>query len=166
MSELKKGTTGNNYNLAMGTNYKFELHDAGAESFNYFIQDAIIPGLAMGSIEGAYQNEQTFVPGNRIDYEPFNTSFIVSEDFDNYFFIYDWLHKMRDIETPFKHTRDGTLHIFSNNKTYNLEVRFFGMFPTSLGELSFMSNTLSTEPLICMVSFAYEWFEIYNKDRV
>ena len=166
MSKPDKMEEMSSYNIAMNTNFKFEIHDPKAESLNYFIQDAIVPGLSMPSIEGAYLNEQVFLPTNRIDYDAFNTSFIVAEDLSNYFFIYDWLHKLREVETPFIHARDGTLHIFSNNKTYNIEVRFYGMFPTSLGELSFLSNTLSTEPLVCMVTFAYEWFEIYNKDRV
>ena len=155
-----------NYNLAMNTNFKLEIHDPKAESLNYFIQDAMIPGLSMSAVDGAYLNEQMFMPANRIDYDPLSTSFIVSENFDNYFFMYDWMHRMRDIESPIDHMRDATLYILSNNKTYNLEVRFFGVFPTSLGEISFMSNTLSTEPLVCMVTFTYEWFEIYNKDRV
>ena len=149
-----------NYNLSMNTNYRFEIHDNDAGMFNYFIQDAVIPGLTMSGVEMSYQSDQVFMPSNRIDYDPFNGNFLVDEDFNNYLFLYKWMHKIKEADYPKQHFRDATLYIFSNNKSYNLSVKFYGIFPTSLGDISFMSNTLSTEPNLCSASFLYEWFEI------
>ena len=150
-----------NYNLAINVNFKMEI--AGAPEFNYFIQQVNLPGLEMAGIETPYKNNQAFMPSNRIDYDPLNINYLVSEDFSNYIYMYNWMRDIMFDDYPKEHFRDMTLHVLNNNKLKNLQVKFYGCFPTSLMQLDLESAVADTNPLMNTVMIRYQYFEIVRK---
>jgi hypothetical protein len=152
-----------NYNLATNTNFKAEI--SNAPEFNYFIQSVSIPGMTMSGIDVPYKGNQGFMPSDRIDYDPLTFTYILSEDFENYLFLYKWMRDIQSIDHPNKHFRDITLHILNNNKLTNLKVVFYNCVPTSLSEIDLESAVTDTSPLTTTVTFRYQYFIMTRKNE-
>lgn len=150
-----------NYNIASNTNYKIEISDA--PEFNYFIQSVSVPSIRVNEIEMSYRNEQVFFPSNKIQYDPLNITFIVSEDLKNYIFLQKWMIKAAKAAEKNEIFKDVTLHILNNNKLANIEFVFYDCFPTSITEINLESGVVDTSPLVCTVIFRYQYFEVIDK---
>lgn len=148
-----------NYNLATGNNYKIEIPDA--REFNYFVQSIQIPALTMSGVETPYQNWQGAATSNRIDFDPLTFSYLVAEDYSNYFYIYDWFLAIRNQEHDvIKHFKDINFHILNNNKMKNRYIVFRGCFPTYLGEIDYDSAISDTNQIMNSATFRYQYFEL------
>lgn len=147
-----------NFNTAFATNYRFEF--VNAPELNYFCQNAQLPGISSIGVEQPYKNVNTFIQADRIEYDPMNINFIVDERFANYLFIHNWMRTNAEKETPHKNQADGTLHILTGNKTPNLMVTFYGMFPQMLSSLDFESAVTDSNVIMCSATFRYQTFDI------
>lgn len=147
-----------NYNSSRTDNFKLEI--PGAESFNYWIQSASVPGVTLAGISTDFQRKQGFVPSNHMVYDSVSWPFIVDEDWSNYLYLYDWMRTYEDMEPPFGTAiYDFTLHILNNNKNPVKRIVFIGAFPTGLSEITLSSNLSDTEVPVCNISFNYQHFE-------
>jgi hypothetical protein len=150
-----------NYNLAISNNYKIEIPEA--PEFNYFIQSIQLPALNMAGIDTPYQNWQGAMTSNRIDFDPLTFTYLVAEDYSNYFYIYDWFLDIRDHEhDPLRHFKDINFHILNNNKMNNKFIVFHGCFPTYLGEIGFDSSMSDTTQIVNSATFRYQYFELVS----
>lgn len=148
----------NNFNLAGSTNYRLEFPDAPALS--YFSQTAQLPGVTAVGVETPFRGALAYMQADRIDYDPLSIQFLVDEEFENYLYLYNWMKRDTTKETPPSNQRDATLHILTGNKTSNLRVFFYGLFPQMLGSIDFESAVTDTSPLICNCTFRYNYFTI------
>lgn len=144
------------YNAALTTNFKAEI--AGAEEFNFFIQNISLPSVQLSEVPANYRNEMGYVPGETLEYDPLVFSFLVAEDLSNYFYILEWIKKFQNVESPMELFKDVTLHVLNNNKLENIKFKFVNVFPTMLGNLDFESNTVQPSPLISQVTMRYLYF--------
>lgn len=148
-----------NYNPALPTSYLLRI--PGFDHVNYTIQSAALPGLTMGGVDAPYQNYQTNVPSNRIEFDPLNLQFLVDEEFRNYEEIYAWMVRVTQTEPIM---RDGlknlSLHILNSNKQPIIEVKFHQAYPTMVTEISFESGVTEPAPMVCTATFRYQFFEI------
>ena len=92
--------------------------------------------------------------GEKIDYQPFNVSFLVDKNLYTYKEIYDWMKRMTvagtkidDVDNPY--VLVGPLRIV-----------FIGAWPTSLDRLSFKANEDDTVYIQASASFNYDYIEI------
>jgi hypothetical protein len=144
-----------NYNIATISNYKLEI--AMAPELNYFIQSTELPNITLPEVYTPYKDNNAYMPGDTIDYDPLNVNFIVDEDYKNFIYIQDWIRSCRTSrELPFK---DITLHILNNNKLKNKKVVFYSAFPTMLGNITFDSSENDTIPILCSTIFRYQYYE-------
>ncbi len=150
-----------NYNLAIASNFKVEI--PAAPEFNYFIQSIQLPSLTMSGVDTPFRNWQGAATSNRIDFDPLTFSYLVSEDYANYLFIYDWMLDIRDNDHDVtRHFKDINFHILNNNKMANKFFVFHGCFPTYLGEIGFDNSITDTVPIINNVTFRYQFFELMS----
>ncbi|MDD5151795.1 MAG: phage tail protein [Flavobacterium sp.] len=155
-----------NYNLATSTNFRFEVTPPGfdpEEKINFFIQNVDLPSITLSPASPSnFINNKIAIPGDTIEYDDLIFTFLVSEDYNNYIAIYDWLQGMKnhEDENHTKYMSDCNLHILSNNKSPNLVITFFGCFPTNLGNISFDSTSIDPIPLTCPITFKYQYFKI------
>ena len=148
-----------NYNLSTANNYKVEI--PAAPEFNYFIQTIQLPAMTMGGIDTPYRDWQGAMPSDRIDFDPLSFSYLVSEDYSNYLYIYDWLLYIRNNDhSPATVFKDINFYILNNNKMINRIFVFHGCFPTYLGEIDFDSSVTDTTSIINTVTFRYQYFEL------
>lgn len=151
-----------NYNLATGNNYKIEI--PVAPEFNYFVQSIQLPSLTMSGVDTPYQNWQGAMTSNRIDFDPLTFTYLVSEDYANYIFIYDWLLDIRNNEHSItRHFKDINFYIMNNNKMTNRYFVFHGCFPTYLGEIDYDSSITDTVNITNTATFRYQYFELMSK---
>lgn len=147
-----------NYNPAYNTNYRLEFVDS--PHLNFFIQNVSLPGVDAIGVETPYRGSQTFFQADRLDFDPLNVTFLIDENFENYLFLFNWMKRTVEQERPPNFMRDATLHIFTGNKTANLIVNYYGMFPQTLGSVDFDSSTTDTSPIMCTTTLRYQYYTI------
>lgn len=147
-----------NYNPAFNTNYRLEF--VGSSHLNFFIQSVSLPGIDAIGPEAPFKGAQTFFQADRIDYDPLNITFLIDENFENYLFLFGWMKTYVETESPKAHMRDATLHILTGNKTSNLIVNYYGMFPQTIGSVDFDSSTNDTSAIMCTATFRYQYYTI------
>jgi hypothetical protein len=153
----------NNLNPGTPSNFKFEIRKL--PNVTYFLQDADLPTITLGSVPLPNPHLNFNVPGDDLNFAPLALDFIVDEDFNNYKELYNW---MLSIQNPNKYASkldewysDGVLTILTNNKNYNMSVTFFDLYPITIGDVGFNVSS-EGEPITCNVDFDYSHFE-FNK---
>ena len=151
-----------NRNPALSTSFKLEI--PGFEEVNYMVQTAELPGLMMGGVDAPYQKFATSVPSNRVEFDPLNLTFIVDEDFKNYESIFAWMVNITRSEPVVKtQLKNMTLHLTNSNKNTIIGVRFHQAYPTMVSAIPFESSSTDPMPMVCNVSFRYQYFEFIRK---
>jgi hypothetical protein len=148
-----------NLNPALTTSFKLDI--PGFDEVNYFVQSTELPSVMMGGIDTPYQNHQTNVPSNRIEFDPINFNFFVDEDFANYEKLFFWMVDVTRTEPVIPTMlKNITLHITNSSKNHKVAFRFHQAYPTMLSALPLDSGVTDPTPTICSASFRYQYFEI------
>lgn len=147
-----------NRNPALGTSFKLDI--PGYDEVNYFVQSTELPDISMGGVDTPYQNFQTNVPSNRIEFSPVNFNFIVDEDYRNYETLYLWMADITRTEPVLTKLKNITLHVTNSSKNHKLQFRFHQAYPTMLGALPMDSSVNDAMPVLCSATFRYQFFEI------
>ena len=132
-------------------------------------QTVSLPGLSLDTISTENQFSTIVTPGEKLTFDNLTLSFLVDSELDNWIEIFNWMISLGFPEsfddfggtnnTNFRDTSDSTLIILNNKKIPNIKVKFFNMFPVSLGAIDFDSTTTSLDPIQCSVTFAYNRYK-------
>lgn len=146
-----------NTNLLQPT--KFILTFSDIPDTVYFCQKIVIPGLSIGFVNQVTPNLDFYLPGTKISFDEFEIDFLVNEDLSSWSSIYYWMKNITTDNTKNRRPQgDATLTIMSNLNNPKLRVKFFGIFPHSIGGIT-MDTTLSAEDhMIATSSFKYDYF--------
>lgn len=148
-----------NYNAAIQTSFMLEIPQF--KELNYFIQTAEVPGLTMAGVDAPFKNFQGSVPSNRIDFDQLNLTFLVDEEWENWYSIVQWMKRIRRNDRPIlDDMSDLTLHLTNSNKNLNKQIVFRGAYPVLLGTLPLESAVVDTNPLVCSLAFRYQEYEM------
>jgi hypothetical protein len=149
-----------NLNPALVTSYKLLI--PGLESFNYFSTSAEIPGITSGGIPQPYRDRPMQLPSDRIDYDPLNVDFIVSEDFENHAQLRRWMWEFhRGSDPMWTTTKNIQLFVTTSNRVPNLRVEFANAFPTSVSSIRFDTAVADDDPIKCTATFAYQDYDVF-----
>lgn len=126
----------------------------------------VLPSVTIPPVESNWQNTVRKIAGGPMDFEVLTTQFIVDSSFNNWKLLWNWMRlitnnkdKMAEQYTNF--AIDSTLRIIDNFNETALGVKFIGMWPTNLQEVSF-SHKESEIQLESSVTFIYDYFEIVD----
>lgn len=152
-----------NRNPALSTSYLLDIPGPEFKSLNYFCQVTEIPGLNMGGVETPHKNFQGSVPSNRIEYDPFNLTFMLSEDHSNHAAIQMWMHEIQaGKKSPMQLLKDVVLNITNSNKIAIGYYTFYQAYPTMLGPIPMESTSVDeTTPMVTLM-FRYQLYQ-YTK---
>lgn len=125
--------------------------------------------------------------GTELTYDTLRITFIVDEELRNYKELHEWMvaigfpqsrtqfadHRSSTAVTPTQTNTsirtsanamftDATLTMLSNKNNPMVEARFQDIFPTSLGELSFVQDATDVDYLKCEATFAYKVYTLHN----
>jgi len=110
-------------------------------------------------------------PGSTSEFSPLDITFIVDENLKNYEEIYRWITQQRysigDEFTPKNFTEDklvsdAVLLTLTNASNPNRIIKFYDLFPTSLSNITFTTQSAEPTPVECTATFYYSRFVFVN----
>ncbi|UIW12650.1 tail completion protein [Enterobacter phage phi5] len=112
------------------------------------------------------------IPGSAMEFDPLTIRFAVDEELRSYLGVYLWMLGTVDFNT-FESVRWSepqqamALHILDNSQSKTVATfRFYGAWPSNLGELELMYTNDSDEAVSCMTMFNFAHMEIEIDGRV
>lgn len=164
-----------NLNPLQGNGFRFSITKLPEISF--FIQRINLPGLGLPSVTMETPLSKAPLPGDKIDFDNLQLTFLVDEEMKNYCAVYNWLvalgfpklhrqytdYMSQDEINRFselaKNYSDGTLEIMNNSSNICKIVQFRDLVPIRLDSLEFNSQNTDTEYLSCTCTFDFTYYE-------
>lgn len=147
------------YNPALQSSFRLEI--PGLDHVNYFVQRAELPSLNVGAIPAPYRNHQLNLPDNRVQYDPLNIDFLVSEGYENHSELRLWMHKTtHSHDTMPVDLRDITLHLTTSTNNPGKSVIFYSAFPQMIGGIPLDGGSTDETPIVCTCSFSYAYYDV------
>jgi hypothetical protein len=159
-----------NYNIGIPTNKLtnnknplvstdgFKMVFARAPNVQYFLQSFNIPSVTVNEAVIPYRQYNTYVPGDRIQYDPLTVTMLVSEDMENFQEIFSWLNRSVTLNTMEDKFDDLTIYVLTSKNNANKAIMFKDVFPTSIGNISFQSTDSDVVYATVDVTFRYNNF--------
>lgn len=159
-------------NKSFLSNNKFDFVLDRIPNFTFVVQSVNLPSLALQSTTVNTPFVQLSIPGNQLSFGQMTLSFIIDENMQSWYEIYDWMFQLGNPTSLDKRgrllgepgtntniTSDGTLFIKTNSNNPNWKVNFVDMYPNDLGDITF-STTESQEFLTSTVTFNYTYYQV------
>jgi hypothetical protein len=83
----------------------------------------------------------------------------VTENMENYIETFDWMHNIIQSKNAEDFKADATLLVLSSHNNVTKEIKFSGIFPTSISAVEFDSQADSVEYAQMDITFQYTNFE-------
>ena len=153
---------------------RFKLMLKRAPNIEFFAQKVNIPGMAIPTTTSPNPMIQQFLPGDHIEYETFDMTFIVDEKLANYFELYNWLkgigfpddfEQYAALSSNPEWTGIGVkstlvLTILNSAQNAIFEVTLTDAYPTSLSDLQFDTTQPDVNYVQCAASFRFTSLDI------
>ena len=159
-------------NRSFLSNNKFEFVLRRIPNFTYLVQSVNLPTLTLGSSSVNTPFVALSIPGTQLTFGTLSLTFMVDEDMQSWYELYDWMWQLGNPESYDKRgrlsdeddlinsvTSDASLFVKTNSNNPNIKVVFKDVYPVELGELPF-NSTGSQEFLTSTVTFAYTYYKI------
>ena len=147
-----------NFNMLSPTGFRITIESPKFSNLEYFISAVSLPTVSLSEAEASFRNYQGFVPGDKVNYDALDVSFVLDEDMKNYTEVFNWIKANADENLPAKH--DLILSILTSHNNLNKQIRFVDAMPTSLGGVEFSTQVDTIDYLQSTISFRYDRFEI------
>ena len=150
--------TPENLNILREKNFKAQLTVSRLPTVNFWLTGVTMPGFSIQPIDRPGLNKTLPEPGNKLGREALGVNFLVDEDATNWLELYNWFLGMtypQNFEKssawiaeqakslgethPYKSTL--TVMALKNSMFPNVNFTFHNAFPTSLGGITFLSNS-------------------------
>jgi len=176
--------------LNYAQNNQFKLFLPIFPTTEYFCTRVNIPGVSLGQANQPTPLVDMPLVGDKLQYDTFNASFLVDEEYKNYIEMYGWLknigfpeqHKQyNSLERPDNINRSTTkvneagiefedsdrnlycdilVTILNSKNNPVAKITMYESFPISVGSLEYSQQETDTTYLSCDLTFAYSWFDI------
>ena len=128
------------------------------------IHSAVLPAVSLNPIEVDWQGARHKMHGTPMDFEIFNVTFNVDASFRNWKLLFNWMNMIsngKDQMAQFykEYAIDAAVNVINNFEQPVLVVKFSGMWPTNLQEVSF-SFKEGEVLLECSATFVYDYFTV------
>ena len=161
-------------NRSFLSNNKFDFVLRRIPNFTYFVQAVNLPSLSLQSTTINTPFSALSVPGNQISFGTLSLTFIVDEDMQSWYELYNWIFKLGNPKGFDKRgglkdndklldsvTSDAILFIKTNANNPNFKIEFYGVYPTELGDMQF-SSVDNQEIITSTATFNYTYYEATN----
>ncbi len=135
-------------------NTKFNLIFQKASNSVIFLQAFEIPGVSVNEVDVPTPFVNMNEIGEKLNFGQFNITFLIDSEFKNYKEIFDWMKRMTVAGSAIGDTDDVVIII--NDKQ---SIRFYGCWPMSMSNVSFITNATDVEYLTCSVVMNFDYFE-------
>jgi|TARA_B100001094_G_scaffold21674_1_gene18315 phage gp45-like len=150
-------TTNKNFLSPVG--FQFKISSTEYPNLEYFAVGATLPGLSITAAEQSYRGVNLAFTGDRLAFDDLTLRINVTEDLDNYIETFNWLHNLAQTNNAEDLKVDATLLILTSHNNVNKEIKFKGVFPTSMTPIEFDAQAESIDYVQMDITFAYTNFE-------
>lgn len=126
----------------------------------YFCTKATIPAFNIGTVDQPTIFNPIKRPGGAIQHPPLTVEFIVQEDLKNWYELFRWVRECSnytsfdDYRGPDEHLDStASMIVMTNANNPKMKFTFDGLWPVSVGDLSFQSS--NDEDMKCTASFEF-----------
>ena len=163
--------------------FKFALERC--PKVDFYCNAANLPSITLGVAEQPSYLRNIPVPGDKIQFEDLQISFIVDEHMENYLEIYDWITGLgfpesidqyiqlgddkklapeNDPNDNFNERSDATLMILNSDYNTSVKVKFRDLFPIELSGIPFDAKAEQQEYYTATARFKYTMFDVIDVD--
>ena len=170
-----------NMNYLSPVNFDFQI--TKLPKVKYFCTGVTIPGVTFTEVEhNTTLSVSSYLPGDKITFDPLVVTFLVDEDMKNYMEIFNWINALGpgldtsdfvnlvdSKKTPTggfsssditKMYSDATIFANTSSNNSNVELSFIDCFPTSLGSIEMNSQADGVEYATCDLTLRYTLFTV------
>ena len=160
-----------NINLLQTT--QFMLAFSRVPDTSYFCQTVVLPGITMSEATQMTPMVDLWKPGDKLQYDPLNVTFLVDEWLNSWKNIHDWMRgltkptKFREYERVKKEglISDATLTVLNGQNNPIMRYVFRDCFPTSLSPINMSSTDDGGVTVTCDATVRYNWFDVVPINR-
>ena len=160
------------FNRSFLSNNKFDFVLKRIPNFTFLVQSVNLPGLTLASTAINTPFSTISVPGNQITFATLSLTFMVDEDMQSWYELYDWIIQLGN-PTGYNKigkltgkegsttsiTSDATLFVKTNSNNPNFKFNFIDVYPTELGEMNFTTSDNGQEFITSIATFNYGYYE-------
>jgi hypothetical protein len=146
-----------NTNLLSLTGFKLAIESEDFKNTEYFAVSASFPSVSLTEVASNYRNNQGFVPGDRLTYDPITIRVAVDENLNTYNEMFGWM--LHNTKSDALKSHDIALSFITSHNNISRVVRLVDAFPTNLGGVEFNVQSSETEYAFVDVTFRYDYFE-------
>ena len=170
-----------NQSLAQST--KFTLIFSRLPYVTFFCSAVNLPGVSAGNTLQNTPFSDLPVPGDKIEYEPLDISFLVDEDYRSWFTVHDWIRGIT-FPTSFEEYKnlkllqptsaqsalaqnaekpqysDAILTLYTNKNNPNIRVKFKDCFPISLSSIRYSTQDNADVIITGDATFKFAYYDV------
>lgn len=149
-----------NSNLLSLGGFKLQIDSEEFSHTQYYAVSASFPAVSISEVSTSFRNNQAFVSGEKLNYDPLTLRIAIDEGLVSYREIFNWMYSNTTGSTITDHNM--TLHFLTNHNNISRSVRFYRAFPTNLGGIEFNVQQTDPEYAFVDVTFRYDNFEFLD----
>ncbi|URC15333.1 baseplate wedge protein [Paraglaciecola Antarctic GD virus 1] len=162
-------------NEAVQTNFVLDFVDNKLLSvFKAQVQAANIPAVTMMVANiPTTPKLPTTVAGSALEYDQMNISYLMDENYDAFIQLYRWMISIVNPTGPSTLPSGGgtpsiaILHLLNSNRTdQGIYIKFYDVFPSSLGSIDLAQNVSESERVVGNVTLNFKYFDVYVNGKV
>ena len=159
------------FNRSFLSNNKFDFVLKRIPNFTFLVQGVNLPGLTLQSSSINTPFSAVSIPGNQITFGSLSLTFMVDEDMQSWYELYNWIVQLGNPKGYNKvgtltgkpgsvtsTTSDATLYVKTNSNNPNFQFNYIDVYPTELGEMTF-ATTDNQEFITSTATFNYGYYE-------
>lgn len=151
--------------LARNSLFRVEINGQGIDGrqFSFRCKTASLPGTTINPIEVSYQGRKIKLAGDR-EYEPWNTTVMMNEEYDVHTALYDWSQVINDAEENVQsgggqldYKEEALITTLKRDGTEGVQYRFIGLWPQVVAPLDLTWDG-GSEIAELEVTWEYDYF--------
>jgi hypothetical protein len=146
-----------NKNFLSPNGFKVTINASTFANIEYFCTEATLPAVNLAGAPLPFRGSQNAMPGDRLEFAPFDMRFQISENMENYMELFNWMRQNQASDSPIK--SDVILSILSSKNNGTRQIRYIDAFPVSMGSLQLRTQNQDVDYLTMDCSFYYNYFE-------
>lgn len=161
-TNLWNSNDGFNYNALDPTQFKISF--SKIPHYSFFAQQVSIPSVNLPLAEYTSRMLKHQNIGEKLEFSNLNMTFILDTELKNYIEVLKWMKNL-SVTGQIVSERESTAVLLINNA---IEIQFVNIWPTSLGEVTFMSTPNVIEYVLCESVWNFDYFNIkgINGDEI
>ncbi len=149
-------TTNKNFLSPVG--FQFKINGDTYPNLEYFAVSANLPDISLNISEQPFRGTTVKYTGETLAFGDLTLRVNLLEDLENYIETFNWMHNIINSGSAEGFQEDGTLLILNSHNNVSKEIHFKGIFPTSLGGITFDAQG-DFQYASSEITFAYTTFE-------